>query len=168
MAASHPDFRSLVRPELLEAFDADGALFEDKTSSTEEAGKFKVEGVYRCCTFRSHKCYYLGSPAGSSSEVRRMRSIPRKCHSALRVEDFSAGSGEAPVRYLAMRPTQGFEISVQSERRNLSHSINFRRRSVVSEIRRGRRPVCKSAPIDFRIRSTRSPCSEWGLPPKRS
>ena len=133
MAASHPDFRSLVRPELLEAFDADGGVFEDKASRSEEAGKFKVEGVYRLCTFRSHKCYHLGSPLDGSSEVRRMRSIPRKCHGSLREEDFSASGGpeRSHVRYLAMRPTQGFEISVQSERRNLSHSINFRRKSVV-------------------------------------
>jgi len=134
LAVSDPDLRSLVRAELVDRVDEILAgLLEDPDADLEQSGLFKIEGApYRDARFRTGKCYALG---GADEQFAfRMRSIPRKLHGSLELKHFGQDprTNSAVVRGLEMRPTPGLEIVMQRQGKTLSHSLNLKRKMVVS------------------------------------
>ena len=138
---------SASEDSLRECFDernADGLAYEqvaprilaDLESDREQAGLFKIEGVYRQGYFRNAKAYYLDGRVDTEEQgaVVRMRSIPRHRHSNLGPRHFGQDPAlnSGVVSYTGMRPTAGLEIVKADETRALCHSLNFKRFHIVS------------------------------------
>lgn len=89
--------------------------------------------------FRSPKCYEVRN---ESKECRRMRSVPRKIQALLQTEHFGQNpdSQGAVVGRTALRPTKGFQMTLQEEYQKITHGFNFQRRADVSVAER-RRPA---------------------------
>jgi hypothetical protein len=144
----------LLRPEFRECFAEKirPLVFEDPNSPLEQSGLFKCEGIYTESYFRSLKCYYLANP---EEKVVRLRSIPRwvsglnlarygrlayffrRAQECVPKDKFGPlqGDRDVVVKTTALRPTLGFEMTIQRESKTLSHTLNFKRRGVVSRWR---------------------------------
>jgi hypothetical protein len=130
IACATRDLRDSVRPSLLEAYDADGSLFEDKTSPRHQAGLFKLEGVFNEAYFRNLKTYHLAGE--DCRDVLRVKSVPRRDQSALPKRVFGQTcDNSAVVRSVCLRPTLGFEMTMLEESRSLPQALNFKRMAVV-------------------------------------
>jgi hypothetical protein len=126
-----------LRPEYADQWeDIAGYLFEDSNSIYQQSGRFKIEGVFDESYFRSSKAYYLRKKNEEAKDeiVRRLRSIPRKHHSALNVSHFGQDPGKnaGVVRSLAMGPTMGLQILMTVQGKSLSKAYNMTRFMTVS------------------------------------
>jgi hypothetical protein len=109
-------------------FFASMAILEDEEAAGEQSGLFKIESVHSEAYFRSLKTYCL---LGDLPCVR-VRGIPRRDQSALPRKVFGPRHNEAVVRSVALRPTGAFEMAIFRESKKLSHSLNLKRKAVVS------------------------------------
>jgi hypothetical protein len=129
MTTHHETLVDNLRPEMVNFFET-RAILEDGEAPSEQSGLFKIESVHSAAYFRSLKTYYL---LGDMPLVR-VRSIPRRDQAALPREVFGPWHNEAVVRSVALRPTGGFEMAIFRESKKLSHSLNLKRKAVVSFI----------------------------------
>jgi hypothetical protein len=138
------------------------SLFVDPASTVQQGGKLKVEGVYTGMLIRGNKTYRMFGEL--SPEARRMRGVPRVVQDMLSPDIFGQDStkNSAVVRTSSLRPTAGLEIVVLEESKTISHSLNFKRRALVSSEwgcpDRFKKPLLLSS----RTRFTPSPWHEEG------
>lgn len=96
----------------------------------------QIEGCFDTAYLRSSKAYYLSHRNAESHDtiIRRLRSIPRKHHSALLPRHFGQdpATNTGVVRGLTMGPTMGLEILMVQQGRTLSRAYNFKRLQIVS------------------------------------
>jgi hypothetical protein len=111
------------------------ALFVDNDSSVQQGGKLKVEGVYTGMLIRGNKTYRLFGEL--SPEARRMRGVSRTVQELLSPSHFGQDveKNSAVVRTASLRPTAGLEIVIMEESKTISHSLNFKRCSIVRKIK---------------------------------
>jgi hypothetical protein len=98
--------------------------------SVQQAGKLKIEGVYTLALFRCGKCYLLRNLTEFDlDEMIRFKGAPRRDIASFDQRLFSQDPEEntAVLRTTAMRPTAGLEMSLLTESRILSHSLNLKR-----------------------------------------
>lgn len=102
----------------------------DPDSALHQGGKLKLESTHTAGLFRSPKCYYLAG----SVEVKRMRGVQRKVQAHLEKKHFGQDvlGNTAVTRSVSLRPTRGFQMTLQGEDKSLSHSLNFKRAANVS------------------------------------
>ena len=83
--------------------------------------------------FRSCKCYVLENEEGR--EVRA-RSVPRRQQKKLPDSLFGQDplTNSAVVRTTCMRASAGMEIYMMHESRTLCHTLNFKRKQIVSQL----------------------------------
>lgn len=105
------------------------ALMEDPHSEVHQSGLLKDEGWYTDCSFRSAKFYRLGGRVTDGGELRRVRGVRSRQQDTLprRVFGVDPITNRTSVRSVALRPTRGFEMTLQEESRTLSHSLNMKR-----------------------------------------
>jgi len=110
-------------------------LLVDPDSQLQQGGRLKLEGTYTSGLFRSPKCYALRNRLDEDASCRRMRSVARRTQALLHPHHF----GQNPdtqgvvVGRVALRPTKGFQMTLQEEYQRTTHGFNFQRRADVSD-----------------------------------
>ena len=131
---SDKDLAKLLKPGLEREWDKIArSLFEDPNSLQHQSGLFKCEGFFKLAMFRSCKCYVLENEEGR--EVRA-RSVPRRQQKKLPDSLFGQDplTNSAVVRTTCMRASAGIEIYMMHESRTLCHTLNFKRKQIVSQL----------------------------------
>ena len=131
-ATAHEDLEDCLRegvaPERLRS------LLVDADSAVQQGGRLKLEGTFTAALFRSPKCYALTNRLDPSLDTRRMRSVARRAQALLQPHHY----GQNPetqgvvVGRVSLRPTKGFQMTLQEEFHKTTHGFNFQRRADVS------------------------------------
>jgi hypothetical protein len=131
-ATAHADVADCLRPSLdPSVLDC---VMADPGHAVHQGGKLKHESVHTAGLFRCPKCYYL---AGRDDEVKRMRGVQRRVHFHLCPAHFGqdVDKNVTVTHSRNLRPTRGFQMTLQQEDKSLSHSLNFKRVAIVSDAR---------------------------------
>jgi hypothetical protein len=66
---------------------------------------------------------------------RRMKGVPRRTQASLPLELFGQDPKQntAVVSSVSLRPSRGFQLTIQEESRTISHGLNLKRKAVVRE-----------------------------------
>lgn len=117
----------------------------DRESGVQQGGRLKLEGTFSAGRFRSPKCYTVENETGA---CRRMRSVPRKIQALLQPSHFGQDPAKqgAVVGRTVLRPTKGFQMTLQEEYQKTTHGFNFQRRADVSDLPRPRRRPLRVSP----------------------
>ena len=110
------------------------SILVDETSPFSQDGKLKQEARHYCAFFRSIKSYLLSSPVDKDEEIRRLRSIRRRCQQLLTEEHFGqcVEKNTVVVRSTCLRASAGMDMTIMEESRALSHSLQLRRIATVN------------------------------------
>ena len=110
------------------------ALFVDPLATSQQGGKLKVEGVYSGMMIRGNKTYELFGDL--DPDERRMRGVSRTVQGMLTHDHYGQDSlkNQSVVNTVSIKPTPGFEIVLVEESKKISHSFNFKRRSIVRNL----------------------------------
>ena len=107
-------------------------VMADPDHAVHQGGKLKHESCHTAGLFRCPKCYYL---AGRDvSEFKRMRGVQRRVHFHLCPAHFGQDveKNVAVTHSRSLRPSRGFQMTLQEEDKSLSHCLNLKRVAIVS------------------------------------